>query len=80
MSSCILLLDLGGILLVYLCGIVPVPQVLVVLVLAAAVLNKRSEEILDSMDHCGFHSVHKDFSLRSELFIFSRNTYCKLAL
>ena len=73
-----MLLDLSGILLVHLRGIAPLA--LFVLVLAAAVLNRRSEEILDSMDHCGFHSVHKDFSLRSELFIFSRNTYCKLAL
>ena len=50
-------------------------------IVLAAVLNKRSEEILDSVDHCGFHSVHRDFSLRSELFDF-QETYivCKLAL
>ena len=46
-----------------------VPLVLVVLILAAAVLNKRSEEILDSVDHGGFHSVHRDFSLKPELFL-----------
>ena len=37
----------------------------------SAVLNKRSEQILDSVDHClRLPPVHRDFSLRSELFDF----------